>query len=89
MVGMAPTPTGQGYWLVAADGGIFSYGDAPFFGSTGDIRLNQPIIGMARPSNGQGYWLVARDGGVFAFGRAPFLGSTADGRNQAAAIAGG
>jgi hypothetical protein len=44
---MAPTPTGAGYWFVAADGGIFSYGDARFFGSTGDLRLNQPIVGMA------------------------------------------
>jgi hypothetical protein len=30
---MAPTPTGHGYWLVAADGGIFTYGDAHFLGS--------------------------------------------------------
>ena len=28
MVGMAATPTGRGYWFVAADGGIFSFGDA-------------------------------------------------------------
>ena len=25
---MAATPDGKGYWLVGADGGIFSYGDA-------------------------------------------------------------
>jgi hypothetical protein len=34
IVGMAATPDGQGYWLVAADGGIFTFGDAPFEGST-------------------------------------------------------
>ena len=28
IVGMAATPDGQGYWQVAADGGIFSFGDA-------------------------------------------------------------
>ena len=44
---MAATPTGHGYWLVATDGGIFSYGDAKFYGSTGGIRLNQPIVAMA------------------------------------------
>jgi hypothetical protein len=33
--------------LVAADGGIFSFGDAHFYGSTGSIRLNQPVVGMA------------------------------------------
>ncbi|MEO7836981.1 MAG: hypothetical protein ABIS21_05010, partial [Acidimicrobiales bacterium] len=73
VVGMAPTPTGAGYWLVASDGGIFSFGDAAFHGSTGAIRLNSPIVGMD-PSPRGGYWLVAKDGGVFAFG-APFLGS--------------
>jgi hypothetical protein len=39
--------TGTGYWLVASDGGIFAFGTAPFYGSTGNIRLNQPIVGMA------------------------------------------
>jgi hypothetical protein len=30
---MSATPTGRGYWLVAFDGGIFTFGDAGFFGS--------------------------------------------------------
>ena len=33
VVGMAPDATGAGYWLVAADGGIFAFGDAGFTGS--------------------------------------------------------
>ena len=53
----------------AADGGVFSFGDARFRGSTGAIRLNQPIIGLAPTPTGDGYWLVARDGGVFTFGK--------------------
>jgi hypothetical protein len=32
---------------VASDGGIFSFGDAGFFGSTGSLHLNKPIVGMA------------------------------------------
>ena len=44
--GIAATPSGRGYWLVASDGGIFSFGDAHFYGSTGAIRLNRPIVGM-------------------------------------------
>jgi hypothetical protein len=46
VVGMSPTPSGRGYWLVAADGGVFAFGDAPYLGSTGAIRLNQPIVAM-------------------------------------------
>jgi hypothetical protein len=29
------------------DDGIFTEGDAPFYGSTGSLHLNKPIIGMA------------------------------------------
>ncbi len=72
----AITPDGQGYWLVASDGGIFTFGDAGYFGSTGGMRLNQPIVGMAAAPDGRGYWLVASDGGIFTFGDATFYGST-------------
>ena len=76
VVGMAGTPDGNGYWLVASDGGIFNYGDATFFGSTGAIHLNKPIVGMATTPDGRGYWLVASDGGIFSYGDATFFGST-------------
>ncbi|MDZ4827668.1 MAG: CAP domain-containing protein, partial [Actinomycetota bacterium] len=70
-------PSGNGYWLVASDGGIFSFGDAKFQGSTGAIRLNSPIVGMAGTPSGNGYWLVAADGGIFGFGDAKFYGGMA------------
>ena len=76
VAGLAVTPSGSGYWLVASDGGIFAFGDAVFRGSTGALRLNQPIVGMAATPIGNGYWLVASDGGIFAFGDAVFRGST-------------
>ena len=72
---MAATPSGHGYWLVASDGGIFAYGDAAFYGSTGAMHLNAPIVGMAATPTGGGYWLVASDGGIFSFGDAAFHGS--------------
>jgi Cu/Zn superoxide dismutase len=73
----APGGSSQaGYWLVAADGGIFTYGDAGFFGSTGDLKLKKPIVGMAATPSGRGYRLFAADGGVFCFGDATFEGST-------------
>jgi hypothetical protein len=75
IVGMAPTPDGGGYWLVASDGGIFSYGDAQFYGSTGAIHLAQPIVAMAAMPDGDGYWFSAADGGLFNYGSAPFSGS--------------
>ena len=73
---MAATPDQKGYWMVASDGGVFSFGDAHFYGSTGDITLNKPIVCMTATPDGKGYWLVASDGGVFAFGDAVFHGST-------------
>jgi cell wall-associated NlpC family hydrolase len=62
--------------MVASDGGIFSFGDAKFYGSTGALALNKPIVGMAVTPDGAGYWLVASDGGIFSFGDAKFYGST-------------
>jgi hypothetical protein len=62
--------------MVATDGGIFTFGDAAYDGSTGGIHLNQPIIGMANSPSGAGYWLIAVDGGVFTFGDAGYYGST-------------
>jgi hypothetical protein len=75
IVGMAPTLNGLGYWLVASDGGIFSYGNAAFLGSRGGQPLNKPIVGMAATPDGGGYWLVASDGGIFSYGDAAFYGS--------------
>jgi hypothetical protein len=63
----------QGYWLGAADGGVFTYGAAAFHGSAANFRLNAPVVGIANTPAG-GYWLVGSDGGVFSFG-APFFGS--------------
>jgi hypothetical protein len=37
-----------GYWLVASDGGVFTFGDAAFFGSTGGMALREPIVSIAR-----------------------------------------
>jgi len=70
------TPS-EGYWSVASDGGVFSYGpSAASFGSMGGKALNRPMVGMAETPGGGGYWEVASDGGIFNFGNAAFLGST-------------
>jgi hypothetical protein len=61
---------------VGSDGGVFAFGDAGYYGSTGAIRLAMPVVSMAATPDGRGYWLVGSDGGVFAFGTAPYYGST-------------
>lgn len=65
---------GEGYWQVAADGGVFAFGDAQFAGS-GVGLVSAPVVGMAVTATGGGYWLATENGGVFAFGDAPFAGS--------------
>ncbi len=64
-----------GYWLAGSDGGVFSFGNAGFHGSAGNIALVKPVVGMAPTPDGGGYWLVASDGGVFSYGDAGFHGS--------------
>jgi hypothetical protein len=64
-----------GYYMVASDGGVFCFGGAKFYGSTGNIHLNSPIVGISVTANDGGYRLYAADGGVFDFGDAQFAGS--------------
>jgi ribosomal protein L24E len=75
MVGMAAAPAGNGYWEVASDGGIFTFGAAGFYGSMGGKPLDKRVVGIATTPAGHGYWEVASDGGIFAFGDAGFYGS--------------
>jgi hypothetical protein len=83
VVDAAPTPTGQGIYMVGADGGVFTVGDAVFveslrgqltglFGPPG--LPDRPVVGVVADPDGRGYWMVAEDGGVFSFD-APFRGS--------------
>ena len=77
IVGMAATPDGGGYWLVASDGGVFAFGDAGFHGSVpGQGIVNPvPIAGIVGTASGLGYWMVGRDGALYSYGDAGFLGS--------------
>jgi len=75
VVAVATNPTRTGYWMAAADGGLFAF-NTPFFGSIGGHVLFRPVVGMAGTHDAGGYWEVASDGGIFAYGDAPFLGST-------------
>ncbi|MFC0081601.1 hypothetical protein ACFFRE_05495 [Aciditerrimonas ferrireducens] len=70
---------GGGYWLVGRDGGVFSFGDARFYGSVPGLGIRlapgHQAVGVVASPDGLGYWVIAQDGGVFSFGDAPFEGS--------------
>jgi hypothetical protein len=74
-VGLAPTRTGDGYWIAGRSGGLAAKGDAVAAG--GPSNPGAGIMGIAATPSGAGYWMSSADGGVFAYGDAPFLGSVA------------
>src|SRR5207302_582106 len=63
----AGPPPDSGYWLVAADGGVFPFGREGGYGSTGAMHLNRAVVGAATTPDHLGYWLVASDGGIVPF----------------------
>jgi hypothetical protein len=56
---MAATPDGAGYWEVASDGGIFSFGDAVFFGSRAGQGSDDFFAIVPTPGSG-GYLLTGQ-----------------------------
>jgi hypothetical protein len=77
IVDLASTPSGKGYWLVGADGGVFAFGDARFLGGVAGTALGAPVVAVTPTRSGGGYWLLGADGGVFAFGDARYAGGLA------------
>jgi hypothetical protein len=75
--GVTTVAPAAGYREVGADGGVFAFGDAGFYGSMAGHGLSGTIVGLASTPDGLGYWEVGADGGVFAFGDAGFYGSMA------------
>jgi hypothetical protein len=72
IVGMATTPDGLGYWLVGKDGGVFTFGDAKYWGSLGGKKHTaaHDVIAIVPTVDGHGYWLCDASGVVTAFGDA-------------------
>ena len=76
VVGMARTPTGDGYWLAARDGRVHPFGAAPALGSVAIPNpAGDPVVGIAATPTGRGYWLATSTGAVYSFGDAGFHGS--------------
>jgi hypothetical protein len=56
--------------MVSSDGGIFTFGDAGFYGSAGGAHVATPIVGIASTTSGHGYWLAEAGGTVHSYGDA-------------------
>src|SRR6202021_2816958 len=71
--------TSKGYWLLSNQGGVYSYGGAPFYGSAAgqSYFAGQTAVGMAVDAAGTGYWILSANGGIYSYGSAPFYGSAA------------
>lgn len=81
IVGMAATNDGGGYWLVASDGTVYSYGDAVQSPPVGNISLkpcsnpgNPAIVGVTAAPGG-GFWAFTNCGSVYNEAGAPWFGS--------------
>ncbi|HWS44789.1 MAG TPA: hypothetical protein VN636_02935, partial [Acidimicrobiia bacterium] len=70
VIGIAPTASGFGYYLLSADGGVFAFGDARFAGAV-SMSGGHVATGITVPTNGRGYMVVRNDGAVTGFGGAP------------------
>jgi hypothetical protein len=69
VLGVASTPSGGGYWLVAEDGGAFAEGDAHFSGSlAGTARCTSRVVGLVAGPDVAGYSVIASDGTATTFG---------------------
>ncbi len=76
VVGVVPTVTRHGYFMVASDGGVFAFGDARFEGSCPGIGgCAGTAVAVMPDQTGKGYWLVTSTGDVYAFGDATFYGT--------------
>ena len=54
IVGMAATPSGKGYWLVTAAGGVFCFGDAQAARVGAAAAPAKPIVEMCATPSGKG-----------------------------------
>jgi hypothetical protein len=72
VVGIAPTTSGNGYWLADAGGQVFGEGNAkPIAGP----KPSTPVAGIAAAPVGTGFWLVSSNGRVGGYGSATSVGN--------------
>lgn len=86
---IAPTPSGNGYWLVSASGAVITRGDAQYLGGpntsktpTGwdgppNLVAGHTCTGIAAHPSSQGYWITDNAGLIYAYGAARWAGNAA------------
>jgi hypothetical protein len=72
-------PASDGYWEVAGDGGVFSYGNAQYAGST-PSGYTGSFTSMAHYGKNDAYWLLDSTGQIYAY-KAPYYGGSPTGYN--------
>jgi hypothetical protein len=82
-----PDASGNGYWLVTQTGNVYTFGDAPYYGSPGNT--GSPVTSAVRTPDGGGYRILTANGTVYNYGDAANDGDAAGafgGLNPATAI---
>jgi hypothetical protein len=74
LTGIAPTPYGLGYFEVAANGHVYHFGNAGYYGDA-VVKSGQHVAGIAAAPDGRGYWILLNTGAVQAFGHVTHFGS--------------
>ena len=64
---MVATPFDRGYRLIGADGGVFAYGDAPFWGAALNSGFGSTFIGVVAARDGSSYTLATAGGDLRTF----------------------
>ncbi|MEM9609828.1 MAG: hypothetical protein AAGA99_20560 [Actinomycetota bacterium] len=73
-VDVAATPTGQGYWVLRADGTIETRGDAASHPVSSTLRRGELAAAITATPSGDGYWIFTSFGRVLAGGDAAHFG---------------
>ena len=70
--------SGSGYWMVAADGRVYSFGGASFLGSPRQsMATGQQAVDLEPTPSNAGYWIADSAGNVYGYGNAPYRGGAA------------
>jgi hypothetical protein len=85
---IAPTPSGNGYWLIDQSGAVITRGDAQYFGGPNTSPANgtpsggppvlpagQSIVSVGSHPTQQGYWCESSGGLVYGYGASKWFGN--------------